>query len=216
MIERSDIASQVAEEVRHLIVRGELAGGARINETHLATRLKVSRTPIREALRRLVGEGAVVSLPNLGFFVTEMSESELDEVYTLRPQLDVVALRMGGLPSAKVLLDMKRVNSALAKTKSAADAVDLDNRWHRLLLSGCRNALLLDFIEKLVDRTRRYELLLFEDGAQRAAAAAQHSQIMRAVETDNLDQVCAALVGNLTRGEAPLRSAVAVKSNEPV
>jgi DNA-binding GntR family transcriptional regulator len=213
-MERTDIVSRAAEQVRRLIVGGELCGGARINETHLSRRLGVSRTPVREALRRLAGEGAVVSIPNLGFFVTEMSAAELDEVYLLRPLLDVLALRMGGPPSATELGKMKRINAALDQSRSAAAAVDLDNQWHRLLLSRCANALLLDFIDKLIDRTRRYELLLFEDPGQRVAAATQHAEVMEALETGDPDRACAALAGNLTRGDAPLRSAVSARSRQ--
>ena len=214
MIERSDIASQVADQERQLIVTGDLAGGSRINETHLAERLRVSRTPVREALRRLAGEGAVVSMPNLGFFVAEMSAAELDEVYVLRPQLDVVALRLGGPPSAATLAQMRRVNGRLARARSAAEAVDLDDQWHRLLLSRCTNTTLLDFIDRLIARTRRYELLLFADEAQRASAADQHGLIMDALEAGKAEEACLLLAGYLTRGDAPLRSAIEARAGE--
>lgn len=208
------MASQVADEVRQLIVTGGLAGGSRINETHLAQRLHVSRTPVREALRRLAGEGAVVSMPNLGFFVAEMSAAELNEVYVLRPQLDVVALRLGGPPSGATLAQMRGVNEKLAKARQAAEAVDLDDQWHRLLLSRCTNTTLLDFIDRLIERTRRYELLLFENEAQRITASDQHAEIMDALEAGDAESACAMLAGNLTRGAAPLRSRIEARASE--
>lgn len=214
MIDRADLVSQVAEQVRQLIVSGELAGGARINETRLSKHLQVSRTPVREALRRLAGEGAVVSMPHLGFFVAEMSAAELDEIYVLRPQLDLVALRMGKAPLPNTMDRMKRVNDALARAKSAEAAVDLDNQWHRLLLSGCSNSMLIGFIERLIDRTRRYELLLFGNPDERVAAARQHEAVTDALRRGSLDDACAALAANLTRGDEPLRAAIRDKASE--
>jgi DNA-binding GntR family transcriptional regulator len=214
--ERADIVSKVAEQIRVLIVGGDLSGGVRLNETHLAKHLGVSRTPIREALRRLVGEGAVIAIPNLGFFVAELSAHELDEIYMLRPVLDMLALRLGGLPRAETLAEMRDVNRLLAETKSSGDAVDLDDRWHRLLISECRNSVLITFIDQLIARTRRYELTLFADLNQRLDAARQHDAVIDALAGQDLDSACAALTANLTRGDEPLRALLNVARKELV
>jgi DNA-binding GntR family transcriptional regulator len=213
-ISRQDVASQVADAVRQWIVNGDLAPGLRLNETHIAQRLRVSRTPVREALGRLVGEGALTAIPNLGFFVAEISEAELDEIYCLRPILDVAALRLGGPPSSAAMKDLRRLNDELRHARSASDAVALDERWHRTLISACGNALLTGFIDRLIDRTRRYELILFDDAGQLRAAADQHQQVMDALETGEFGTACGALHGNLTRGDIPLRNRIGERTRE--
>ena len=207
-IVRTDVVTQVADAVRQWIVNGEIAPGARINETHVAQKLKVSRTPVREALARLVGEGALISIPNLGFFVAEVSEAELDETYCLRPILDTAALELAGLPSAEAILELKNLNRQLADAQNARDTVLLDERWHMRLLAHCPNTVLMGFIHKLIDQTRRYELLLFEDSRDRAATAAQHDEIIEALLQQDLAGACAALRANLTLGEKPIRTRI--------
>lgn len=213
-ITRRDVASQVADAVRQWIVDGEFAPSARINETHVAQRLKVSRTPVREALGRLVGEGALVAMPNLGFFVAEISQDELDEIYCLRPTLDSLALKLGGLPSDSARAELRRLNDRIRNCGSAEEAVRLDEQWHRLLISGCTNVVLTNFIDCIIDRTRRYELILFADGAQRAAAANEHARLLEAVDSGSIARACAALEANLTRGDAPLRARIAERQSE--
>ena len=213
-ISRIDVVSQVADAVRQWIVDGALSPGERINETHVAGRLKVSRTPVREALARLVGEGALLAMPNLGFFVAEISEEELDEIYVLRLTLDALALQLGGLPDQQARRELTELNARIAGATSAEEAVRLDERWHLLLISSCKNSVLTGFIGQLIDRTRRYELMLFAEPMQRAAAAEQHARIIEALERDDLVAACSALQANLTRGTEPLRRLVGERTRE--
>ena len=93
-------AERALQEVRELILGGELVAGARLGEVELADRLGVSRTPIREALSRLAAEGLVEIQPNRGARVTTWTVAELEGVFDLRsslePQLTAFAVPRAG------------------------------------------------------------------------------------------------------------------------
>ena len=81
-------SERAIDVVRELILRGELAAGARLGEVELADRLGVSRTPVREALGRLAAEGLVEIVPNRGARVSSWTVAELEEVFDLRGALE--------------------------------------------------------------------------------------------------------------------------------
>ena len=86
----------------------------RLNEVHLARQLGVSRTPLREALTRLVSEGLVDSRPRRGFFARPLSLGEFRELYPLRAHLDPFALRLAGIPGARRLAALRGLNRQIA------------------------------------------------------------------------------------------------------
>src|SRR5690349_21308913 len=102
-LSRDNLSDQAAGLVRTMIVNGELPAGHRINEVHLALRLGVSRTPLREALAGLEREGALTSVPRIGWFVRPLTLDEFRQIYPIRGLLDPEALRLAGLPSPDLL-----------------------------------------------------------------------------------------------------------------
>ena len=76
--DRSNISTDIANQLREMIFARVLEEGSRINEVHLAASLRVSRTPLREALAALVAEGAAYSIPRRGFFVRELTLKEFE------------------------------------------------------------------------------------------------------------------------------------------
>src|SRR2546421_11300111 len=96
---RDNISDSVAAELRRRIVDCRLPAGERINEVHLSQQLGVSRTPLREALARLAHEGALETIPRIGYFVRPLTREEFEQIYSIRPILDPEALRLAGLPS---------------------------------------------------------------------------------------------------------------------
>ena len=97
-----------------MIVDGQLPAGARINEVHLSRRLGISRTPLREALAGLEQEGALDSLPRIGWFVRPLTLDEFSQIYPIRALLDPEALRLAGLPSAERLARLRALNAGSA------------------------------------------------------------------------------------------------------
>lgn len=203
-IERPNISEMAAEQVRAMIVDGALPEGERINEVHLAAHLGVSRTPLREALNRLAAEGAIVARPRLGYLVKPFSLDDLQQIYTVRPILDPAALKLAGIPAPKAIAELEALNKKLAAERDPRRAIDLDDAWHLKLLAGCPNRVLVEMIENIILRTRRYELALFRETKNVMRASDDHARILTALRKGDLDKACAALKGNMESGLPPL------------
>ena len=200
----ANISHQAAKTIREMIVNGTLMDGSRINEVHLADELGVSRTPLREGLGRLVAEGVVTTEPRRGFFVAPLTLTEFEQVYDIRPILDPEALRLSGLPSAKSLARLETLNRKLLSAKTPSSAIDIDNTWHMELLAGCPNRILVELIQQIIDRTRRYEHALFRETQNVWAAGNEHEQIIASLKDGDLSTACAALRQNMQSGREPI------------
>jgi DNA-binding GntR family transcriptional regulator len=201
---RENLSGELVVQLRNMIVDGRLPAGERINEVHLAAQLGVSRTPLREALAKLGQEGALSSLPRIGWFVRPLTLDEFEQIYPIRPLLDPEALRLAGLPTGDRLERLEALNARIASERDADAAIALDDEWHLLLIEGCPNRVLIDLIRQFIGRTRRYEIALMRDGANVAVAAETHAGILAAIGNGDLDTACARLRRNLQTGFAPI------------
>ncbi len=206
VLERVSTTGAVADRVRSMIADGVLAAGDRINEVHLARALGVSRTPLREALARLAPEGAVGHAPHIGYHVKPLTLEEFEPLYAMRAILDPAALEAAGVPSAVWIHELWTLNAQLEASTDVTETLNLDDAWHRELVAGCPNFILLDLIEQFMLRTRRYEVALMREQPQVAAAVEEHRRILRALEEGDLARACAALRDNMTRGAEPMRA----------
>jgi DNA-binding GntR family transcriptional regulator len=203
---RDNISDSVAAELRRRIVDGRLPAGERINEVHIARQLGVSRTPLREALSRLAAEGALTTVARFGFFVRPLTLEEFEQIYDIRPILDPEALRLAGLPDAKTLERLEKLNRRLASVRDPETAIALDDEWHLLLLDRCPNRLLIELIQNIILRTRRYELALMRETSNVERATEDHDRILAALRNRDLRAACTALKRNMQWGRAPIVS----------
>ncbi len=187
-----------------MIVNGDLSGGERINEVHLAAHLGVSRTPLREALTRLVGEGAVTALPRFGFYVCPMSVDEVEQLYPMRAILDPEALRLSGFPSPERMVALRELNLRVQAARTPEQVVALDDEWHLLLIRDCSNHILLGLIDQFIWRTRRYELALMRASKDVIRAGRDHDAILDSLAARDMDAACAGLRHNMQSGVQPI------------
>ena len=192
---REPITVRVAREVRGRILRGQLQGGTRLTEVRLATALGVSRTPLREALRVLAGEGFLEVAPGRGYRVVPLSSIEVRELFAIIAELEVLALHWGARPDAHVLGEMTEVNAQLAQVEGDAEAaLRLNAAWHRLLFARCPNGELRRMIEDLRVRIYRYEYHYFAaELVHVATAVALHRAIMEPLVRGDLDKAAEAI-----------------------
>lgn len=141
---------KIAEKLRERIVDGYFAPGQQINETQVSNQLNLSRGPLREALQRLSQEGLLVSKPNRGVFVVELTPTDVDEIYSVR---EILELGAAELMMAKSAAQRRQAADKLlgiaAKLSQAAEADDwgrvqkLDLEFHTTLVSAPGNSRLL-------------------------------------------------------------------------
>jgi len=126
-IARSSLPEAAAERLRTLIIEGELAPGARLNERELSERLGVSRTPLREAFRMLAADGLLVQLPNRGAQVVSLSREDARHAFEVMASLEGLA---GELAAARVTdADLAELRALQAEMEQAHACHDLPNYY---------------------------------------------------------------------------------------
>ena len=203
-ITRANTTDAVVDELRLMIVDGHLPAGERINEVHLAQKLGVSRTPLREALARLSSEGALDTVPRIGHFIRPLTLEEFDQLYDIRPLLDPEALRMAGLPSREKIERLREMNEIITRIENPEEIIAADDEWHIELIADCPNKILIDLVKQFIRRTHRYEIALMRERKNVLTAITNHRSILAALKRRDLDAACAALRVNLESGKAPI------------
>jgi DNA-binding GntR family transcriptional regulator len=203
-LDRPNLSESVVLLVREMIVDGRLPAGERINEVHLAAKLGISRTPLREALSHLAAEGALDIEPRSGFFVSPLTLEEFEQIYPIRALLDPEALRLAGLPNADRLAQLEALNRELGKAQDPEAVIALDDAWHLELLAGCSNRTLVDLIQQFMGRTRRYELALMREQRNVQRSFEDHVAILDALGSGQLARACQALRQNMKSGSGPI------------
>jgi DNA-binding GntR family transcriptional regulator len=215
LADRPNISDALTVTLRNLIVDGQLPAGDRVNEVHLAARLGVSRTPLREALGRLVAEGAIATAPRIGFSVRPLTLDEFEQVYAVRTLLDPEALRLAGVPSPQALGRLRSLNRAIREARDADKVIDLDDAWHLELVAACPNRLLVGLIEQFMRRTRRYELALMKERPDVRVSVGHHAKITAALSAGDLKGACNWLRRNLQHGKAPIVAWLKERQTKP-
>jgi len=127
-IEQRTVDDVILTRLRAAIVNGSLKPGERLPEAGLAAQLAVSRIPVREALRTLEQEGLVTRQPNRGCYVTSFSRKDVEEVFSLRARLEIMAIeRAASLMTAE---DFKSLRALITLQAEAARQRDYDSQAH--------------------------------------------------------------------------------------
>lgn len=144
--------------LRKLIIDGAFAGGAHLREENLAGELGVSRTPVREAIRRLAAEGWVRIVPNQGAFVCEWSAEDVDEVFTLRAMLEGFAAEAAARNATTAQIhELRRLSDEglerlPCRTSDDIERIaDINNRFHKLILTASRQRRTATTVSHLVE-----------------------------------------------------------------
>lgn len=185
-LKRENLRDSVKRAIRSAIISGEMVPGRVYSAPTLGETFGVSPTPVREAMLDLVREGLVISLPNKGFRVTEVSESDLDDVAQLRTLIEppMVRLVAGTIDAAGI----ERLREQAGKIVDAARARDLidyvscDLDFHLTLLEHAGNRLLLDVVADLRAKTRLLGLTPLLESGRLVESAEEHLVIMDLVE----------------------------------
>ncbi|MDN5765102.1 MAG: GntR family transcriptional regulator [Humibacillus sp.] len=149
-------ADRAYTAIRHQILTGERDGGEWLRETDLSMALGVSRTPVREALRRLAAEGLVSHERNRGVRVQNWSSHDLDEIFSLRTVLEPWGSALAaerGVADTDELDDLanRMDRAASGPTPDVELITPLNNRFHRLILEASGNSRLVTLVASVVD-----------------------------------------------------------------
>lgn len=207
-LRRQSLPDLVQEEVLRMIKAGELPAGARLNELDLAERLRISRPPLREALRALEEAGLVRLERNRGMFVCDVSAEEAVEMYQVRAGLDdqvgrLLALRI----TDKQLQELDRLLNKLesCKPEDIDRTFPLNIAFHDRLVELSGNSVLLQIYRRLINRMHLLRRRSFASG--NAASHAEHRAILSALATRNPEMAAQAMRRHVELGFERMRHA---------
>jgi DNA-binding GntR family transcriptional regulator len=196
-IARAALRSEVRRLLLGEIVHGDLAPSDDINESEVASRLGVSRTPLREAMLALAHDGFLTATPGRGFSVRALTRSDAEDLYPILWTLEGLALRTAWpIPRAR-LQQVEEANRRLAAARDdPALALARDREWHSLLLADCPNRKLLGMIENLKEHAARFEDAFMRNSGQVITSVKQHREIQTAIRRGDRDRALALLEEN--------------------
>lgn len=183
-IKRADI---IADELEELVFSGAFQDGDRLDEIKLAKQFDVSRTPIREALQRLVNSGLAAQLPRRGVFVRQPGPVELMEMFETMAEIEAVCGRLAALRiSDTALKDLEQANQRCqeAVAQNNADQYYRENeRFHHIIYQQSGNAFLEHEVIRLHKRLKPYRRIQLRLRGRMAQSMAEHIAVVDALKS---------------------------------
>ncbi|MEO0356745.1 MAG: GntR family transcriptional regulator [Pseudomonadota bacterium] len=171
------------QQIFDAIELGDLKPGDRLRETDLADRFAVSRTPIREAIRKLESEGIVVHAPRVGAVVRQLGQQEIVELYEMRIVLETTAARLAAKhASAAEIRSLEQLNASMTDAADTPALVAaLNRKFHSCILQAARNQFLADSYRSLSHALILLGRTTLETDERVATVVAQHHDIILAL-----------------------------------
>jgi DNA-binding GntR family transcriptional regulator len=206
-LQRSSTSKRVAGYLRERIAEGTIEPGERLNELALAADLGVSRSPIREALAQLAGEGLVRVVPYKGTFVTALSEERLRDLLDFRLALEQYAVRRAierATPEEfkKFEVLIERIETHANKYDLAA-AVEADLAAHEYLIELSGSALLAQTYRSMLSELRLYITQTSRHYENVGDLATEHRALLAAMRAAKTDDAAALIAAHITHGFNP-------------
>jgi len=169
---------RLLDEIRY----GTILPGARLREVEVAERLGISRTPVREAIRRLEADGLVEHLPRQGASLRRLSYAEVMELYEMRAVLEGTAARLAARAASELeLRELAEINAEMTASDTPADIVRLNRQFHATLINASKNR----YLERAIGAMGRTLLILGQstlfDRARIISAALEHDLLLQAL-----------------------------------
>jgi len=177
---------QAAARLRTMLVEGRIAPGAKLNERELAETLRISRTPLREAIKMLAAEGLVDLLPNRGAVAVKLTEADVNHSFELLAELEGLA---GELAAARISDEARNELRAKHFEMMACHARGDLSGYYRLnalihagIGAAAANPVLSDTYGKVNARVQSLRFRTNQNGAKWQRALAQHTQMLEALD----------------------------------
>ncbi len=185
------LREMVFESLREAIIQGRLKPGERLMEIQLAEEMGVSRTPIREAVRKLELEGFVVMVPRKGAYVAGISMKDIIDVFEVRAALEGLA---AGLAAVRITPDelegLERSLLAISEVSLKSDLegiVDTDTSFHEMIYKASRNDRLFQIIIHLKEQIQRFRTTSLSQPGRSKDALDEHRKIVEAISERNAE-----------------------------
>ena len=175
----------VYEELKMQILKGQIVPGTRMMEVEMAEEMGVSRTPIREAIRKLEKEGLVTIEPRKGAYASQISTKDMVDILEVRQNMEglaayYAALRMSDEQKKQLGEISESYNKAVIENNTP-DMIKYDTAFHHLIVEGSGNKMLVHMIEQLQELVLRFRYLYYDDFRRAEKMPREHKAIYDAI-----------------------------------
>ena len=191
--------------LREAIIVGELKPGERLMEVQLAEKMGVSRTPVREAIRKLELEGLVNMIPRKGAHVADLSVKDIMDVLEVRATLDGLASSLCAVRiSEDELKDLKQAHNQFDKyvhKENLQGSIKKDVELHEIIYRSSRNDKLIQIANNLREQVQRFRVIYLKDYSSGKEIIKEHTDIIKAIENKDPDAARKAAVKHIKKQE---------------
>lgn len=196
----SSAADKAYMGIRSLILDGALKAGEQLKEEELAERIGVSRTPIRDALRRLEVEFFVTRSDSQRSFVADQSVEDIDEIFTLRAMLEGhVAARAAAVGGPELAARLREIVSAAGDPRDVDAFLDHNADFHAEILAGAGSERLATMLSRLVSQPIVHRTARNYDKGQFERSLAEHRELVEAIERGDAEWARSVMTSHIRR-----------------
>lgn len=193
----------VYEELKMQILTGKITPGTRMMEVELAESMGVSRTPVREAIKKLEQEGLVVIEPRKGAYASQISVKDMVDILEVRQDMEGLAAYMASYRmTPKQMKELETIAIAYNKAVEAcnmADMIKFDTEFHNLIVKSCNNSILTMMINQLQELLLRFRYVYYDNIQRAEKMPSEHTMIMEAIKDGRSDAARAAAEMHIER-----------------
>ena len=180
-------------ELKHKILTGEIVSQTRLMEIDLSEKMNVSRTPIREAIKRLADDGLVKVEPRRGAYVANISIKDMLDVFEVREDMEgfvakLAAQRITDEEKDQLKAIAKEYEKAIAEADDKEKIISLDEKFHNFIVKCSGNETLSELVNYVQELSLRFRYLYYDDSSLYESTLEQHNRIMEAINSGRADE----------------------------
>lgn len=195
------LTDEIADIIRDRILKGEYHIGEKIKENQIATELRVSRTPIREAFKQLENEGLIDYVPNRGCFAKGFTKQDIEDIYAVRKALEILAVEWAvdriTPPEIDKLQDQCDLMEFYTTRKDGKKVLEINNDFHDIIYNSTGSrfmAQVLRSYKEYIEQTRR---VIFYEQSYLEEILAEHKAILDAMKNSDKESAVKAIAEHL-------------------
>jgi DNA-binding GntR family transcriptional regulator len=192
---------RITKEIEEAILSGRLKPRERLIEMDLISQFGVSRTVIREALKRLEAKGLIRTTPYRGAMVADLTLEEIEDIYFIRAKLEKIAAQLVLKHiTQKEIQNLKKLSREVERhlRQKTHQMIEMDSEFHRMIFKACRNSYLFDMIDYLRTKAHIVRFNAWSLPHRIEQSIVEHRELIKAIENRNLSQLEKLIVKHLT------------------
>lgn len=198
---RITLSEKVYNVLVKSIISGELPPGTKLQEKHIAKQLEVSATPVREAFKRLAGDGFIELVPYCGAVVKELDYREIKEAYTCRVALEKLALKEALKKMDETLVEkLAAINETYKTSHDFMEFSKISQNFHEVIYQCADNSMLnrlLGMLDTVIARDRKISAT---NEVRKQEIYREHMQVIQAIRDRDLDKAEEAIEEHIMNG----------------